>query len=108
MHAGLFIAFAAVSLPAFGIGYFMRQGQTIGRVSGVRPEDLADPRGFARFFGTMMYGVGAIALATGIALAFARAELQMPISIAFIVATNLLVLAIIVGSRRYMRKPRER
>jgi hypothetical protein len=108
MNAWLAVVFCAVSLPAFGMGYAMREKRRIDLLSGVDPKRIADPEGLARFAGNSMYAIGGVGVATGFALAVAPKEAQFPISIAFVVVTNLLVLLLIVGLVRRTRMSRER
>ncbi|HVT32705.1 MAG TPA: hypothetical protein VHE32_08655 [Rhodanobacteraceae bacterium] len=108
MNAVLFAIFVAVSLPAFGIGHYARSGRHVEWISGVRREDTANPEGFARFVGSTMYGIGAVCVASGIALAFAPSERQAAIGIAFVAAANLLVALLIAGIFRHKRRRRER
>jgi hypothetical protein len=100
------VIFAAVSLPAFFIGQYMRSRQAAGIVAGRHAGDIdAD---LAGFIGRTMHGIGTLIVTTGIALTVAPQAYQMPIGIAFVVACNLLVVLIVFRARQSRRQRRER
>lgn len=102
----IFAIFVAVSLPAFFIGHHMRTPSTRG-IAGRGDSGELDP-GLAGFIGKAMHGIGALIVATGLALSTAPRAYQMPIGIAFVVACNLLVVAIVFRAWRSRQQRRER
>lgn len=104
MNLLVLVIFAAVSLPAFFIGHHMQSRPApwfAGRADGGDPE-------LAKFVGKTMYGIGALVVAAGVALAIVPQTYQMPIGIAFVVACNLLVVLIVLRAWRSRRQRRER
>ena len=108
MNVWLLVVFAVVSLPAFAMGYAMREKKRIDLISGVDPSNIADPDGLARFFGNAMYAIGFVAFFGGAAVISAPREDQMAAGIAWVVLVNVIVLILVVGVVRRTRPRRER
>ena len=101
MNVLVLVVFAAASLPAFFIGRHMRGRPAGGATSAQDPA-------LAAFIGRAMYGIGALIVATGVALAIASSPYQKPIGIAFVVACNLLVGLVLFRASQSRRQRRER